>query len=597
MPKDWRSYRAETERLYAKEKRPLEEARHVFREKCGSSASMRAYQMRIDDWGLKTDQTYRASHHSRSWSSGVISAGKISPRLTSSAGTGRTGGGLSTSPEIDEAEQLSRLKQGPFEVLSAFELLQSRWHPGPESTLLCFQHPDYQKWSKRSNPDHGPILFKLIEALVPPNEQLELNKSFLKTDLTHHSDPNYPYNAWRYAWRTVLRCENLIGQPDDDEDGEISYCTEDWDHAKETLREYEVISQVAGETFLDSALVVVAERRLTACSENQHRWNRRKYLNMLKDFRYMNVDVDPSFYKNSLRIIELEKEESCEESKQKWSDLADEFRQKYLRLINCGVQIERGISKPTLLYHNDSGGAADPATAHYPSPSTTNHERNSEPPDPLSPEPALPSTPIPIPGVGAGTLTVFNTLVAKWKTLDSFTEYAHSLLAADGSSISLFLPAPSCCNIFMQISALLPATEQFALTSALLLAISSLPPTVSSPSAWFLHWWRSVSSSPSWPVFLARLDIPRTTAHLETLMGPLAAKLFLDAAVLLVGEVLMLQIKDLLGKARKTRDESEEARKRCKSWEGDYMDILRELYAREVRVDQTWTVYLMNVIC
>ncbi|PBP26730.1 hypothetical protein BUE80_DR002341 [Diplocarpon rosae] len=536
MPRDWRAYRAEIERLYVKEKRPLEEVRHIFREEHGFNASMRAYQMRLDDWGLETDQADRASPHARSWSAGgLTSTSKNSLRSTTSAGPGRIRERRgSSSPEIGKAARFARLTRGPFDVCSAFERLLSRWHPGPDSTLRCFQHPDYKKWSKRSNPDHGPILFKLIEALVPPQEQFELNKAFLETDLRYHSDPSYPFHAWRCAWRRLLRGENSGAQPGDDEDddGELPYGAEEWEHAKETLREDAVISQVAGEKFLDSALVVMAERRLTA---------------------------------------------------------SDEFRHKYLRLVNDCVQVERSGSGRSLPLHHDD--PADLAAAPYPSPSTTHPVRNSEPP----------STPIPRASASTSTnadaSTVFQTLVAKWKTLDSFTEYAHSLLAVDGTAISFLLPAPPCPNLFAQIASRLPPTEQFALTSALLLAFSALPPTsLAAPSAWFLHWWSSVSASPNWATCLARLDLPRTTVHLEALMGPPAAKLFLDAAVLLVGEKLMLRIKDLLGKAKRRRDDSPEARRRCKSWEGEYMDILRELYAREVRVDQAWTVYLTNVI-
>ncbi|PBP27580.1 hypothetical protein BUE80_DR001447 [Diplocarpon rosae] len=501
MPRDWRAYRAEIERLYVKEKKPLEEVRHIFREEHGFNASMRAYQMRLDDWGLEPDQTYRASPHSRSWSAGgLTSTSRNSLRSTTSGGPGRTGEGRGSSPEIGEAARFARLKRGPFDVCSAFESLLSRWRPGPDSTLRCFQHPDYKKWSKRSNPDHGPVLFKLIEALVPPKEQFELNKAFLETDLRYHSDPSYPFIAWRCAWRRLLRCENSGAQPGNDEDGEIPYGGEEWEHAKETLREDEVISQVAGEKFLDSALVVMAERWLTACRDHPHRGNRRKYLNVLKDFRHMKVDVDPSFYKDSLRIIELETEESSDASQQEWrrsSDLADEFRQKYLRLVNDCVQMERSVSKRSLRHHDDS---ADLAAAHYPSPSTTHPVRNSEPP----------STPIPSTSTSADASTVFQTLVAKWKTLDSFTEYAHSLLAVDGTSISFLLPAPPLPNLFAQIATCLPPPEQFALTSALLLAFSSLPPTLAAPSAWFLHWWsslyaREVRVDQAWTVYLTNV--------------------------------------------------------------------------------------------
>jgi len=182
----------------------------------------------------------------------------------------------------------------------------------------------------------------LIESLVPQDEQFRLSKSFLEDDLLCHGDSDYPYKVWRSAWKKLLRCED----PEDvEEDCEAPYSSEDWDHAKEMLRDHGVVSQVAGERFMGCALVVLAERRLTACRNDPHRWNRRKYLEILKDFRHMESDVDPSFYKDSLQMIELDQIENAQQSKRKRADLADEYRHKYIQLVNRYAYMKKSASQ------------------------------------------------------------------------------------------------------------------------------------------------------------------------------------------------------------------------------------------------------------
>ncbi|KAH7400154.1 Clr5 domain-containing protein [Cadophora sp. MPI-SDFR-AT-0126] len=319
MPKDWKYHKAEVERLYIKEGKPLEQIRDILREEHGFNASMRAYRMRIDSWGLDQNKSSRESHSSR----------RISPQPSSSSGLVSKSnsttplGGRRTEEDLELSTQQNtpnpvRKERGPFDVISAFETLLSKWEPRTESALLCFQHPDFDEWVKRSNDSNGPILFKLIEALVPPEEQLVLYKSFLEADLAAQSDPDYPFTAWRCAWDLILRCDDL---EEDDDECEVTYCSEDWERAKELLREDGVISQVAGQAFLDSALVVIAERRLEVCKKDPHHWNRRKYLDILKDFRHSDVDVDPSFYKHSLQIIEVEELENSQQSLRKRADL------------------------------------------------------------------------------------------------------------------------------------------------------------------------------------------------------------------------------------------------------------------------------------
>ncbi|EKD12695.1 uncharacterized protein L3040_005279 [Drepanopeziza brunnea f. sp. 'multigermtubi'] len=618
-PQDWKSHKAELDH-YVAERKPLDEVRDLLREKHGIHASKRLYRKRV---GLGPEEKSKkkkkkknnnnnnknniiidrinksASGHQRARStSRRPSPGLPPPRLTLDGPDTETG---PSSPRTLETRARHLSERGPFAVMSAYEKLLTRWQPQGESALLCVQHPKFDEWVQRSNPDNGPILFKLIQVLVPPEEQHMLNKAFLEEDLRSHGNPDYPFEAWRYAWRSVLRCQDLEEEeeeeeehPDDDGECEATYCSEDWENAKEMLRADATISQVAGQRFLDCALVVMAERRLTACKNDPSHWKRRKYLDVLKDFRHLDADVDPSFYKDSLQIIEMEEQDNLQPSKQRRSDLADEYRQKYLQLVNRCTPEKRGISRPAVCRSDisTSSGWSSPshrrhspalASDHYPSPSTTNHD------------PSVPAAPIPV------ASAVFSTLVTKWKTLNDFIEYAHSLLALDGWTLSIFKPSPAGApNLFDQITSALPSTERVPLISALLLAFSSTTTTTTTGSAppWILRWWSSIHASPTWELYEASLDLCR--GILQSIMSPAAAKSFLDAVVLLVGEKILLDIKTRLVKAKKKRsgsgrDELAE-RTACKVLESQYMEILGEFYARGLKVDPTWTYYLMNVI-
>jgi len=186
-------------------------------------------------------------------------------------------------------------------------------------------------------------------------------------------------------------------------------------------------------------------------------------------------------------------------------------------------------------------------------------------------------------------------LVRKWKTLNDFTEYAHSIITSDGWAISIFEPSPvGGDNLFDIIQVDIPPAERVPFVSALLVAFSSINLT-RFYSPWFLHWWTSVYASPSWEKFQARLDLPRITTHLERLMSADAAKTFIDSVTLLVGERILLGIKTRLVDSRR-RYMTDEEKEVFKKLQKQYMGILRAFYDRDMKVDQTWTYYLMNVI-
>jgi hypothetical protein len=298
----------------------------------------RAYRMKIDEWGLRKYKSNKAD--------------SSSPRPLQTFPTPLPKTPLQVNPfrppaspdSVEVTENLSLIEhlkppylppntptvQGPLGLGYAFQALLKRWKPGPESVSGFLQRLEFDDWVHFSTPDHGPVLFRLIEALVPEEEQFHLTKVFLEEDLTSQSNDDYPYIEWRDAWSAV--CD-----------------AEEWEDAKELLCEDSVISQVAGATFFNCALVVAAERQLCRCRTQINHFQQTKaqpnnleffcakkkwtiYMEILEDFRHTDYDVTPSFYEYALQVIELDEFKDVEQPARKRLELADEYRQKCLNI-------------------------------------------------------------------------------------------------------------------------------------------------------------------------------------------------------------------------------------------------------------------------
>jgi hypothetical protein len=294
--------------------------------------------MKIDEWGLRKYKATKADSSSPRPLQTFPTTLPQTPlqtnplRPSSSPDSVEVAGNLSLIEHLKPPYLLPNTPtvQGPFGLGYAFQALLKRWKPGPESVSDFLQRLEFDDWLHFSAPDHGPILFRLIEALVPEEEQFHLTKVFLEEDLTSQSNDDYPYIEWRDAWSAV--CD-----------------AEEWEDAKELLCEDSVISQVAGATFFNCALVVAAERQLCRCRTQINHFQQIKaqpddleffcakkkwriYVEILEDFRHTDYDVTPSFYEYALQVIELDEFKDVEQSARKRLELADEYRQKCLKI-------------------------------------------------------------------------------------------------------------------------------------------------------------------------------------------------------------------------------------------------------------------------
>jgi hypothetical protein len=265
--------------------------------------------MKIDEWGLRKYKATKADSSSPRPLQTFPTTLPQTPlqtnplRPSSSPDSVEVAGNLSLKEHLKPPYLLPNTPtvQGPFGLGYAFQALLKRWKPGPESVSDFLQRLEFDDWLHFSAPDHGPVLFRLIEALVPEEEQFHLTKVFLEEDLTSQSNDDYPYIEWRDAWSAV--CD-----------------AEEWEDAKELLCEDSVISQVAGATFFNCALVVAAERQLCRCRTQINHFQQIKaqpddleffcakkkwriYVEILEDFRHTDYDVTPSFYEYALQVI------------------------------------------------------------------------------------------------------------------------------------------------------------------------------------------------------------------------------------------------------------------------------------------------------
>lgn len=193
------------------------------------------------------------------------------------------------------------------------------------------------------------------------------------------------------------------------------------------------------------------------------------------------------------------------------------------------------------------------------------------------------------------TRDAFTTLMDKWDHLNHFNEYAHSILSLDGWGISIFEgSAAGNENLFDIIHSHAPIEKQIGIVRALLDAFANVNLTTSY-SPWSVAWWQSVYAAPTWDDFVSRLDRKRitgSTPDLGRIMSPDGAKLFFDAATLLIGERLLQQL---------SHDMVVRKRKRCDTnvysiLYTQYMSVLREFHRKGIHVDQSWVCYLWDVM-
>ncbi|KAH8669528.1 hypothetical protein BGZ60DRAFT_528013 [Tricladium varicosporioides] len=633
MPKDWASHKAEVEQLYIEQGRTLKEVRDILKDRHGFSASVRAYRMRIDDWDLRKyrSRKERSVSSTCSTTSPGLTGSSASPQSMKSQGQSSTmelnGDNMQFGPySIPTApmkpEDILFLVQGSSANTYLVEILISKWQRGGEylDTLSAYlQRLDTFEGLIRTANDGKPTLFKLIEQHVPINEQLAVGKLILERQFSVHRKLNGDDAQWLKVWTIACRCT-------------------EWEEAKETLNESGRVEWLAGSLFLGCAQVVIAEQLLRkyikhfrGLKDLDGRYSmvalpkaeacRKKYLNILDDLKSIgDTPLRPLFYKHSLEIIEAQIGSVDSSKDPRCVEHAEACREKYLKLTNGPITgCAQSDVVDDFLRDIEERDWLEISASHTPSPEQSRSPHGS---DAGSDRYMSSSVPTYLPSIPQSSKSVdwlsnqledddimeytpsapasqniVEVVMSRWKSLKGFSTYVHSLLLRDGSNVFIFDAAPyGNSNLFDMILSQTPKSDQIVLTKSILIAFS----TINVDRCWrpsTLIWWLSLFSSQSWPDFQAKLDPEKVRIHLERVMSSSAVELLVNATVLLVGERLLLKLKNRMIEnpfKSASRDDRELARYHRNFRE--YHAILGELQSRGLHVDPAWRTHGLNTM-
>ncbi|KAM0133691.1 hypothetical protein ACHAP3_005818 [Botrytis cinerea] len=388
MPKDWASIKEELEQLYVTEGQTLEQVREILISTRGFGASIRSYRMMLREWGIKK---YKSNNRCRTRDPQSTSSVEpelaeddlkdadfllllnnhqshphsftdllMNEYPTQSCIWNDSSHNTNTSTSSSDPHSSSEKPQYGYYIPSkphspargrAPEIsIPSR--PMKLSELLPLIHTLYpaehvfepllQKWqsdgeylacaiSWLNNPNHcknllgssltGGNYFKSIDENVPFPERITLTKAFLKASILHNVSPSqsiwsviWGYTRYVDQWQTVK--DNLLDASSGfiAEPGSVFHLCALAVMGEELLQDYK--------NRLESL------KPLTIAKIDEAKSLHKQYVDILKDFRNQEVDVDLSFYKYSLEIFEWNEALAAQERSK-----IDRLLVKYRRLV------------------------------------------------------------------------------------------------------------------------------------------------------------------------------------------------------------------------------------------------------------------------
>ncbi|CAD6446153.1 0c17c2d5-564d-493d-898d-052f99eb5589 [Sclerotinia trifoliorum] len=214
-----------------------------------------------------------------------------------------------------------------YSVEHAFVPLLRKWQSDGEymaCAISWLNNPAHCKnilGSSRTGSNH----FKLIDENVPFPERITLTKAFLKASIVHHVVPSqsiwsviWSYTRYVDQWKTVK--DNLLDASSGfiEEPGSVFHLCALAVMGEELLQGYKNRLE-ALRTDAQSLTVSRIEDAKSLCQQ---------YIDILKDFRDQEVDVDISFYKYSLEILDWNEALAAQERSK-----TDRLLGKYRRLV------------------------------------------------------------------------------------------------------------------------------------------------------------------------------------------------------------------------------------------------------------------------
>ncbi|KAF7934916.1 uncharacterized protein EAE98_002961 [Botrytis deweyae] len=391
MPKDWASIKEELEQLYVTEGQTLEQVRETLISTRGFGASIRMYRMMLREWGIKKYKSNnkcgtRCSRDPQSTSSvepelteddlkdadfflllndnqphphsftdilmneyptqsciwnnsahntNLLSSssdpqsslekpqhGYCNPSIPYSPARGR-------APEISIPSRPMRLSEllplihTSYPAEHVFEPLLQKWQSDGEYMACAISWLD--------NPNHcknllgssltGGNYFKTIDENVPFPERITLTKAFLKASILHNVSPSQ--SIWSLIWGSTRYVDQWQTVKDNLVDASSGFIAEPG-----SVFHLCALAVMGEELLQDYKNRLEALKPLTIAKFDDAKCLRKQYVEILKDFRNQEVDVDISFYKYSLEILEWNEALAAQEKSK-----IDRLLVKYRRLV------------------------------------------------------------------------------------------------------------------------------------------------------------------------------------------------------------------------------------------------------------------------
>ncbi|CZR60079.1 uncharacterized protein PAC_09974 [Phialocephala subalpina] len=270
MPKNWLMFKDEIENLYIFNGHTLEDVRTIIKSKHCFDASVRSYRMKLEEWGFRKNKTCKSVRNQSSENSVIALYGNPSRSSESF---------VPTPPnENSHPEHMERFM------------------------TLASQDPfDYPIFSAPNPPQKS--LFDLIDSHAPRETRLILTKALLMVSFdVFLSTPasSLDFQRWCKACREPI-----------------------WNLTKKKLWKMNLtwLSPGAAKLVLEAALPVIGERSLAvhkAQLDHGHRlkspdfkfevydYHRSQYMEILRDFREWNVELEKQWYVYLLDLMEWE---------------------------------------------------------------------------------------------------------------------------------------------------------------------------------------------------------------------------------------------------------------------------------------------------
>ncbi|KAE9366891.1 hypothetical protein N431DRAFT_487364 [Stipitochalara longipes BDJ] len=606
MPKDWDHHKAEIERLYMVERRPLKDVRNILKTQFAFDASIRAYRMKLDEWQLwkNNSKNVRRTTKTRSRRRQQPPAIEVSDSEEHVPPAAMTMT-LSSSPE-DSPPLLADFVQiggvpisnRPLDFPDLLPWISPLYDESPldglQTILLKWKSDgSYLKGALKYLHDHRSHIiyfrariFNLITGLVAFHEKFPLAKRCLEIDFKKSQEPNSELPDWCPKWAKIWRAACALP---------------DWEKITKCMRMIELEPTGPGVFFSSTALPVLAEKLLQTNMETIESWTSQagsvsafgigqvntclqESIIILSSLKNDTFDVDKIWYKRFLQFNQSHIAQTGNASQLEW------YRKRFLRLRTLHESIDQSLDPIQNLLSvanvlKESRVILDAAPSE-------------DVPLAKSALPSRQSTPTAIQletssSVGRALRTLIEDVYKRWSWGTETRDDVNGLLKKLEMWMSNSLSPEE--NVFILISRIIPPRDQVCFAAAILAEIDRNLAEINEnifalDGEWNWASWLTIYGSSSLQELKMHLNLPIVLEfYLDDGIGLNAVVLILDAFVAFAGKLVLPALQ---GKIRRRHSDGKVYHK----YGRDYMMILNKFHTRGLKVDQNWYEFLGEML-